>query len=185
MTTLIVFSHLRWAFVFQRPQHLLTRISRSHRVVYIEEPVRTDGAAWLECNAVTASLTVLVPHTPCDAPGFHDDQLPILQQLIAEYVAREGLEDHVAWLYTPMALPLLAPLNPRAVVYDCMDELSAFRFAPPDLHEREAILMQNADVVFTGGHSIYEAKRYQHGNIHAFPSSVDVAHFGTARSYHG
>jgi glycosyltransferase involved in cell wall biosynthesis len=177
MTTLIVFSHLRWAFVFQRPQHLLTRISRNHRVVYVEEPVRTAGPAWLKCTAVTSSLTVLVPHTPCDAPGFHDDQLPILQQLIAEYVDRERIADHVAWLYTPMALPLLAPLNSRVVVYDCMDELAAFDYAPRQLQQRESALFRRADLVITGGPALFEAKRGRHPNVHLLPSSVDSRHY--------
>ena len=177
MTTLIVFSHLRWAFVFQRPQHLLTRISRNHRVVYVEEPVRTAGPAWLKCTAVTSSLTVLVPHTPCDAPGFHDDQLPILQQLIAEYVDRERIADHVAWLYTPMALPLLAPLNSRVVVYDCMDELAAFDYAPRQLQQRESALFRRADLVITGGPALFDAKRGRHPNVHLLASSVDSRHF--------
>jgi UDP-galactopyranose mutase len=87
----------------------------------------------------------------------------------------------VAWFYTPMAVPWIEGLTVSATVYDCMDELSAFANAPEGLRERERALMARADVVFTGGHSLYEAKRGLHPNIHVFPSSVDVTHFAGAR----
>lgn len=177
MTTLIVFSHLRWSFVYQRPQQLLTRISRSHPVVYIEEPVHTDGPSELKCARTLPNLTVLVPHTAADAAGFHDDQLPVLQPLIAEYLARERIADYLVWIYTPMALPLIAALRPRAVVYDCMDELSAFDHAPRQLPQRENALFGRADLVIAGGLSLFEAKRTRHSNVHLLPSSVDSHHF--------
>ena len=80
-----------------------------------------------------------------------------------------------------MMWPIAAHVPAAAVVYDCMDELSAFRFAPPELRANEAALLQAADVVFTGGHSLYEAKRALHDNVHPFPSSVDQQHFNRAR----
>jgi UDP-galactopyranose mutase len=179
---LIVFSHLRWDFVWQRPQHLLTRLAADRRVLFIEEPVRHDGAtpSW-ERHSPEPGVTVYRPRTPSAAPGFHDDQMAHLRPLIEQLREQEALGDYLVWFYTPMALPLLDALNPLTVVYDCMDELSAFRGAPPQMLEREAELLRRADVVFTGGPSLYRAKKDRHPNVHCFPSSVDLAHFGKAR----
>ncbi len=180
---LLVFSHLRWDFVYQRPQHLLSRLAAGRRVVFVEEPMHDAGARVPRWEKRTTPENVLVcrPRTPTPTPGFHDDHEPALRELLGRLLDEEGLHDHVAWLYTPMALPLLGVLTPKAIVYDCMDELSAFRFAPPQLLEREAELLRQADVVFTGGPSLYRAKKDRHPNVHCFPSSVDAAHFGKGR----
>lgn len=177
MTCLIVFSHLRWNFVYQRPQHLMSRLSEHYRVLFIEEPVKTDGASRLDVIPRGPTLEVLVPHTPIDAAGFHDDQLAAVQGLLADHLQENAIDDYVAWFYTPMALPLLAPLQPRAVIYDCMDELSAFWHAPRQLRQRETALMKMADFVLTGGPALYEAKCRQHPQVYCLPSSVDAAHF--------
>jgi UDP-galactopyranose mutase len=124
---------------------------------------------------------VLKPRTPVEAPGFHADQLRALEPLIAELSAELADTTLLAWLYTPMALPLAEGLGPEAIVYDCMDELSLFLGAPPELLSREAALFECADVVFTGGPSLYRAKQARHPNVHCFPSSVDAAHFRQAR----
>jgi UDP-galactopyranose mutase len=177
---LVVFSHLRWSFVYQRPQHLMSRLAGKGRVIFIEEPVHCDGAAWLEVREVMPSLQVYIPHTPIHAPGFHDDQLGVLQALLEQRLAAERLRVDVAWLYTPMALPLVDIVKPACVVYDCMDELSAFKDAPRQLRQRESALLKRADVVLTGGPSIYEAKRGLHPHVTCLPSSVDAAHFDAA-----
>lgn len=177
----ICFSHLRWSFVFQRPQHLLSRCARSRRVFYVEEPVSCDGAPHLEVKQDPETLVnVVVPRLPesLTAPEAEATQA----QLIAELCSTHAIEEPVGWFYTPMALPLASELNLRACIYDCMDELSAFKGAPPELLVREAELMAIADVVFTGGHALFEAKRDRHRNIHPFPSSVDRGHFGRART---
>jgi glycosyltransferase involved in cell wall biosynthesis len=101
----------------------------------------------------------------------------VLEPLLRGCLAEQGVRDAIAWFYTPMALPLLNAVPAHAVVYDCMDELAAFDFAPPQLRQREAELLQCADLVLTGGPSLYEAKKSRHANVHCFPSSVDVAHF--------
>jgi UDP-galactopyranose mutase len=157
-SSLIVFSHLRWDFVFQRPQHLLTRLARHHRVYFVEEPVFADGPPSLDVSEPATNVRVVRPRTPVRAPGFHDAQLPVLQRLLADLIEAEQLDDHALWFYTPMALPLAQQLNPSAVVYDCMDELSAFLHAPRQLLQRESALLKAADVVFTGGPSLYRAK---------------------------
>jgi protoporphyrinogen oxidase/glycosyltransferase involved in cell wall biosynthesis len=178
MPTLIVFCHLRWDFVFQRPQHLMTRLAEHYQILFVEEPVHTEGQAHLKKTAVAPNITVCQPHTAIHAPGFHDDQIPTLQTLLTDLVP-DG-EQPVVWFYTPMALPLLQGLHPSLVVYDCMDELAAFKNAPKQLLQRETALLNIADLVFTGGPSLYESKRERHANAHCFPSSVDATHFRQA-----
>ena len=177
MNCLIVLSHLRWNFVYQRPQHLLSRLAEHHRVVFIEEPLHSEGPPRLERIARGPNLEVLVPHTALRTPGFGDEQLQLLRPLLADFIAEEDIRNALVWFYTPMALPLLDVLDARAVIYDCMDELSAFKHAPPQLQEREAALLQRADLVLTGGPALYDAKRHRHANVHCLPSSVDAAHY--------
>jgi UDP-galactopyranose mutase len=180
---IITFSHLRWNFVYQRPQHLFSRLASRYRVLFIEEPLYDDSGrpAW-ERETPAPNVTVCRPRTPVRSPGFHREQLPYLQPLLDELIKEERLGEYVAWLYTPMAAPLLAALKPAATVYDCMDELAAFLEAPPELLAHEAALLESADLVFTGGRSLYRAKKDRHPNVHCFPSSVDAAHFSRARN---
>lgn len=179
---ILVFSHLRWDFVFQRPQHLLSRFAKRRKVIFFEEPSpETAREPYLEMSMPEPGVLVCRPHTPSAASGFHDEQLPHLNELIQDLIAREGLSDYVIWFYTPMALPLAQSLKPRAVIYDCMDELSAFANAPRQMLQRETALLKAADIVFTGGPSLYRAKKDRHPNVHCFSSSVDANHFGKAR----
>lgn len=177
---LICLSHLRWNFVFQRPQHLMSRYAISRRVYFVEEPV---FHAHLTAATVTMEphghLLVVTPQLPT---SFNPTQILAAQRsLLSQLIANEHIDHYVLWYYTPQALRFSDHLKPDAVVYDCMDELSAFKNADPRLPQLERELMKRADVVFTGGQSLYEAKQHQHPNIHALPSSVDVDHFATAR----
>ncbi|MFI0847127.1 UDP-galactopyranose mutase [Mesorhizobium sp. IMUNJ 23232] len=160
----------------------MQRFSNHRRVFFWEEHIPTDHhLPYLEFHAFDGTEVVAVrPRIP---HAWQSERLQAaLSRLLDQLLALTGAERPILWFYTPVMYPIAQHIDAAAVVYDCMDELSAFRFAPPDLRAREKLLMQHADVVFTGGHSIYEAKRYQHGNIHAFPSSVDFAHFVAARS---
>lgn len=181
MHTLIVFSHLRWNFVYQRPQHLLLRLARHYHVLFVEEPVFDAAGPWSEGSSPASNVRVLRVHSPVAAAGFHDDQTEIIASLLSEELEREEIDDYSVWLYTPQALPLLNGLRPDAVIYDCMDELSAFLAAPAQLHAREATLYQLASLVLTGGPSLYAARRDRHPNVHCLPSSVDAEHFRQAR----
>ena len=175
---IICFSHLRWDFVYQRPQHLLSRAAKDSRVFFIEEPVFGAETARLDVSHREGGLYVVVPHLQEGTENIENE----LRRMLDDLVAGQKIEDFVSWYYTPQMLPWSDHLQPRAVVYDCMDELSAFKFAPPDLLENERSLLEKADVVFTGGQSLYEAKQDRHRNVHAFPSSIDTAHFNQARS---
>ncbi|HKO66276.1 MAG TPA: glycosyltransferase [Burkholderiaceae bacterium] len=182
MQTLLVFSHLRWDFVYQRPQHLLSRLAKHYRVLFFEEPVRGNQTPFLQRIAPCANVEVLRPHTTVDAVGFHDDQLPELKHLLAEYLSDFSIDSYLVWFYTPMALPLLADLTPQAVIYDCMDELSAFKNAPRQMIQREKALLKRAQLVLAGGPSLYEAKRRLHPRARCFPSAVDAEHFSPRES---
>jgi glycosyltransferase involved in cell wall biosynthesis len=180
--TIVAFSHLRWNFVYQRPQHLLSRLAARRPVFFIEEPeLDLGGPVRWERSSPQDSVTVLRPRTPIRPPGFHADQIALLKPLMADLAGELGDEHVLAWLYTPLALPLAEELDPDAMVYDCMDELSLFLGAPPELLAREAALLERADVMFTGGPSLFRAKQSRHHNVHCFSSSVDAAHFRRAR----
>ena len=179
---LLCLSHLRWNFVFQRPQHLMSRAARSHDVVFLEEPVFQPGVATprLERHPVPEGVTVAVPVLP---EGMTDEQAIGAQRaLLDTLLAPEAGRRLIAWFYTPMALNFAGHLAPDVTVYDCMDELSAFRGAPPGMLRLEQALLDRADLVFSGGRSLYEAKRDRHPRVFCFPSSIDAAHFGKARA---
>lgn len=179
-TDLVCFSHLRWNFVYQRPQHLLSRFAQQTRVFFVEEPIFHDAPDKLHIEEPEKNVYVVVPHLQ---HGSSDTEvLKKQKEMVNNLLSVMEISNYFVWYYTPMALPFSDHLTPKLVVYDCMDELSAFKFAPPALTENEKILMQKADVVFTGGYSIYEAKKDKHHNIYPFPSSIDKEHFGTART---
>jgi UDP-galactopyranose mutase len=180
---LICFSHLRWDFVLQRPQHLMTRFARGRRVIVWEEPIPVDHhLPYYEVHAFPADgVRAIRPRIP---RGWDEARAEAaLRTMLDDLLTLQGAAGRkpLLWFYTPMMWPLASHLDAAAVVYDCMDELSQFKGAPPALREREAALLRAADVVFTGGWSLWEAKRLAHDNIHPFPSSVDAAHFAQAR----
>jgi UDP-galactopyranose mutase len=177
----ICFSHLRWDFVYQRPQHLMERLCAEMPVVFWEEPVLAPGATpELQLEPRSPRLTVARMRLP---EGLSPEEAEAAQrQALDELLQTRGAPSPMLWYYTPMMLAFSDHLNPDLVVYDCMDELSAFKGAPPGLRALEERLMQRADLVFTGGHSLYEARRHRHRDIHPFPSSVDATHFRAARA---
>jgi glycosyltransferase involved in cell wall biosynthesis len=178
---LICLSHLRWGFVFQRPQHLMSRFARNRRVFFFEEPLVEEGAPHLR-SSVCPKTGVRV-NTPILPPGLTpQQQIQLQKEFLDAAIAAHYIEDYIAWYYTPMARQFASALQPALTVYDCMDELSAFAGAPPALRDNEQALFHEADLVFTGGASLFEAKREQHPSVHLFPSSVDVSHFARARS---
>lgn len=212
---LVCFSHLRWDFVWQRPQHLLSRFAQSMEVVVVEEPISGAGGASLRVRHVGSNLVVLTPILPEDEGfpgGFGPQTNPLIRALLSAWIAERrdgqpvrplhlaeagttllpgtiaagpeawqlaiGEPGPIFWYYTPMALGAApAGVAPALVVYDAMDELAMFRFAPKTLVEQEARLMAEADLVFAGGPSLYRARRDRHPAVHCFPSGVDAAHF--------
>ena len=175
---MVCFSHLRWHFVVQRPQHLVGRCARTRRVFFFEEPIfDAAGEAYASIESVGSSVHLVVPHLHASQRG---SEPGVLRTLLDDVIAAQGVRADILWYYTPMALRFSEHLQAPVVVYDCMDELSGFAGAPPELGEAERALLRRADVVFTGGRSLYEAKRHLHANIYPFPSSVDVPHFAQA-----
>ncbi len=181
---LVCFAHLHWDFVWQRPQHLMSRFAQQGRVFYVEDAFyHADDQVepHLEVKERQHGLKVLVVHLPhrfrADEPAADQAQFEVLSR----YFDEQGVDKYLFWYYTPMALGKSRFFKPVLTVYDCMDELAAFKFAPPTLRELEQELFEKAELVFTGGHTLYEAKRQQHPDAHPFPSSIDKAHFGQAR----
>lgn len=176
----VCLSHLRWGFVYQRPQHLLSRFARQQRVFFVEEPVNAEGAPRMEVHACPESgVQIVVPHIP---EGLGQASRDTIQKLLLNnFLEDQKVTDYVLWYYTPMALSFSRHLRPRITVFDCMDELAAFKGAPQEMKDREKELLDRADVVFTGGQSLYEAKLGRHGNLHCFPSSIDYGHFSQGR----
>lgn len=178
---LVCFAHLHWDFVWQRPQHLLSRFAQHSRVFYVEDAFYHPDQVppHLEIKERQNGLRVVVAHLPAGLTEAEADQTQF--ELLSQYFTEQGVHQYVFWYYTPMALNKSRHFRPVLTVYDCMDELAAFKFAPPELRQREQELFERADLVFTGGLTIYESKREQHPDAHPFPSSIDKAHFGRAR----
>ena len=187
---IIVHSHLRWDFVWQRPQQILSRLSQRGHVLFIEEPIYLDDIATprLDVSRPVPRVHRALPALPATLRGSYDQSIAIVRELVRRQIAADGalaglFERPVQWFYTPMPAPaMIGAFGERAIVYDCMDELSKFRFAPAELTDRERYLMANADVVFTGGYRLWEAKSKHHRNVHFFGCGVDVDHFASARS---
>lgn len=176
---LICFSHLRWNFVFQRPQHLLTRFSSQRRVFYVEEPIFGADSDYNQVTQVQNNLWVVVPQLV--QGGSYEEVNFRIELLLTDLFEKHAVEKYLFWYYTPMSLEFTSSFLPEVVVYDCMDELSAFKFAPVTLQANEEKLFRKADLVFTGGNSLYEAKQHRHPDIFPFPSSIDKEHFSQAR----
>ena len=178
---LVCFSHLRWDFVWQRPQHLLSRAAKHYNVLIIEEPIFKPGAtAHMDISDRPQGVTIAVPILPEGLS--HEDVIAEQHDLIEGLIGRESRDSRVFWYYTPMALAFTSDLECDLCIYDNMDELSLFRGASQELLDLENSLFARCDLVFTGGMSLYEAKRHRHRSVHGFPSSIEFNHFAKARA---
>ncbi|TDP00258.1 MULTISPECIES: glycosyltransferase [unclassified Flavobacterium] len=168
---MIVFCHLRWQFVYQRPQHIISRLASNMKVLFIEEPIHNhqDDTTSGNLMVITEKLHVLQPYTK---------DIESIIDVLPAYIKNKTIP--VGWFYSASFSPLLEQINFETIVYDCMDELSLFKDAPVHLINQEKYLMAHADIVFTGGKSLYESKKQLHSNVYCFPSSVDEAHFAQA-----
>jgi glycosyltransferase involved in cell wall biosynthesis len=177
---LFCFSHLRWNFVYQRPQHLMSRFGNMTRVFFIEEPIYESIEPTLDITVhLNPNVTVIVPKLPRRTNS--DESAILIRDLLSNYMTEHNILPSVFWYYSPMALKITRDFNPIVSVYDCMDDLTGFLFAPPELISLESELFTIVDAVFTGGNSLYEVKKDHHHNVHAFPSSIDRSHFARAR----
>ena len=162
---LVCLSHLRWDFVYQRPHHLLSRFARLARVFVVEEPISLsegEGRPRLDVASRGDGVTVVVPRVPAGLTATEAEEAQAV--LLDGLFASAAIGPHVLWYYTPMALGFTRDLPPPlATIYDCMDELTAFRGAPPDLLLRERQLFKRADLVFTGGQSLYQERMTKRG----------------------
>lgn len=183
----IVHCHLRWDFVWQRPQQIFSRLAADHDILFIEEPQYHDAPPFLQITSPYGGVIRVLPLLTAGAKTHVDEESELILRLLQQALAHDPrLEDRfqapVQWFYSPMTAPAFAGrFGARSIVYDCMDELANFRFAPPDIGERERFLLSKADVVFTGGFKLFEAKSRHHENVHFFGCGVDTEHYGKAR----
>ena len=176
---LIAFSHLRWDFVWQRPQHVLSRLAKEIPVLYVEEPVGDSSKDMLELRLdgrvtiARAHLHDLPDGSPyCDAVNSRIADL--LEPLLGDD------DDLVTWYYTPMAIGAFPEsISPALTVFDAMDDLASFRYAPPQMRAQEARMLEMADIVFTGGPTLYRQHQHRHPRVFCFPSGVDRVHFAS------
>lgn len=182
---IIVHSHLRWDFVWQRPQQLISRFARSRDVLFVEEPVYLDDSVKpaLDLSSPLPRITRAIPRLPASYRDTESMTHRAVRTLVHELLRTDQrFRRPIQWFYTPMPAPvMIGAFNEVAVVYDCMDELAQFRFAPCDIVQRERFLLARADVVFVGGARLAEAKSRFHDNVHFFGCGVDAEHFGRAR----
>ncbi|MDV6167205.1 glycosyltransferase [Flavobacterium sp. DG1-102-2] len=165
---MVVFCHLRWDFVYQRPQHIISRFAKDRKILLIEEPWRRHDVSGSNLQKISDTLHILQPNV---------DSIEQIADVLPQYINNKI---SLGWFYSAAFVPLLPYFNFDTIAYDCMDELSLFKGAPEKLIEQEKYLVANANIVFTGGKSLYESKALLHDNVHCFPSSVDQAHFAKA-----
>jgi|SRR5436190_12085255 len=180
VSDLVCFCHLRWDFVYQRPQHLMSRFARQYRVFFIEEPLFHSGEDCYCVKLTDEKIWVVTPYLDERI----DKEKPLLwrqKNLMSSLFVQFNIHRFIAWYYTPMALKISSHLKADMIIYDCMDELSAFKFAPAELKIMETELFKKAHLAFTGGQSLYESKKSLHHNIYPFPSSIDKEHFRKGR----
>jgi glycosyltransferase involved in cell wall biosynthesis len=187
---IIVHSHLKWDWVWQRPQQFLSRFAKRHPILFVEEPVGKEGvsaprAVLRELPGVPNIVVVQTEFPPemlGDREQLDAEQFRLVNSVLSGPLGRR-FDRPVQWFYDPMAVTAFAQqMNERAIVYDCMDQLSQFRGAPAELVKRERELLALADVVFAGGPRIHEAKREANRNCYCYGCGVDVEHFSKARS---
>ena len=178
-TAILCFSHLRWDFVFQRPQHLMTRFAATMIIWFWEEALILHSCSlpYLKVREVQENITIITPIFPEGTSLNETDG--ILEQLLFHYLDGRNV-NVIRWYYTPLMLQFSRSVNAICTIYDCMDELANFKFAPSAIVPLERELFTVADLVFTGGHSLYEAKCDQHAAVYPFPSGVDRFHFSQA-----
>lgn len=168
---MVIFCHLRWQFVYQRPQHLISRMAQNNKVLMIEEPIAFDVDQENTANLIIINdnLHILQPRV---------QSIEEIAGLLPQYIKNRKVE--TGWFYSASFSPLMDAFQFETIIYDCMDELTLFKGAPEQLLNQEKYLIANADIVFTGGKSLYESKKQDHTNVYCFPSSVDESHFAQA-----
>jgi len=187
---IIVHCHLCWDWVWQRPQQFISRLSQRHKVLFIEtigpDPELAAPLARFRQLPEFPNITVLrlqFPKWRWDDGDYIDLERRRLVQDFLSGPFGKGFENPIQWFYDPMAVPAFCgQMGEILTVYDCMDELSRFRGAPPQIVEREAELLERADLVFTGGRRLFELKSQFHDNCHFYGCGVDGEHFGKARA---
>ncbi|TAM59864.1 glycosyltransferase family 1 protein [bacterium] len=179
---LIVGLHLRWRGVYQRPQHVLSRLARRYPVVVLEEPLFASGASRFDVEEPAPNVTVIRPVVDADGPYVASKIAPGAIAAVARQAAEYGISSPALWLYTPMMTALADAFPEAPLIYDCMDDLASFAFAPSGMRARERALLERADAVFCGGASLYRTRARYGPHVRCIPSGVEFARFASART---
>jgi glycosyltransferase involved in cell wall biosynthesis len=180
---LIVLSHLRWDWVWQRPQHLISRIGAGRRTWFVEEPrpsrVREPAIRMSEVDGLTR-IWLDVPE-PSGVSEFCNGGAELYLPFLTSFFCDAPRD---VWLYAPTAVNLAEALQPRLLVYDVMDDLASFADAPPEMTLRTRRALAVADIVFTGGRSLYRSTASVRGAqpTYQFASGVECAHYAASRA---
>lgn len=184
----IVHCHLRWDFVWQRPQQIFSRLAAHHPIAFIEEPRWEEAERRLDVSEPYPNVARIIPVLPRYESNDNSDAqwaavLVMLRRAFVEHpLLSRRFMSPVQWFYSPMTAPtFLDSFDAVSTIYDCMDELAQFRFAPVGLREREQLLISRSDVVFTGGYQLFQSKSRYHDNVHFYGCGVDAEHFSKAR----
>ena len=179
ITDLICFSHLRWDFVYHRPQHLLTRFATKFRVFYIEDPIFYEGDDKYEVFITKSNVWRVIPMLSKRKlrTSIVNRQKFLLNSLFSIFEIKE----YIFWYYNPQALDISNHFSPLKIIYDCVEEISVQKNFTPQLEKLEKELLSKSDLVFTSGINLFNSKRKFNNNIHLFPCSLDKEHFSKAR----
>ncbi|HLM33348.1 MAG TPA: hypothetical protein VK285_04710, partial [Gaiellaceae bacterium] len=181
MSDLVVLSHLRWTFVWQRPQHIVSRLARERKTWFVEEPLVADidePMIRTEENGPVTRVWLEVPG-PERHIGFGDPDAELYEKELLAILGHG--DDRAVWLYTPMAYNLAQSIPHEILVYDVMDDLASFKGAPPGLRFAQQQALHVADVVFTGGRSLYGSVAPYRPDAHMLGSGVEREHYAVER----
>jgi hypothetical protein len=178
--TLLFLAHLKWHHVWQRPQQLMTRFARRYRVIYVDPPALLEEIKEPELHefGFDQGVQVLQPRFPADV-GERSDTYWRMWLGMLPSVLRQAGSHIVLWVSSPYVDQLLEHAKPhiQLAVYDCMDDLASFKDGGAEMRVLEEHLLGLVDLVFTGGHSMYQARKDRHPRVHCFPSGVDIEHY--------
>jgi glycosyltransferase involved in cell wall biosynthesis len=185
---IIALCHLSWNWVWQRPQQFLSRLAKTHPILFVETYCSDTPTGFIRLHSPEGHPNVTVCETHLPASRWSDgrfidrERRRLLRNTLANELAGR-FDDAILWFNDPMAVTAFAGyLDESLIVYDCMDELSQFKGAPPALIEREYELLEVADVVFCGGRKMRDKRVRINPNSHFYGTGVDCRHFGSARS---
>ena len=188
-TAIVFISTHPFAGLWQRPQQIAVRLAKSYSILYFWPRYASDlarrrgNSQQVEPESALSVRLVSPLLLPFERaiPAACRTNLGTVKSIISHRLWAEGFATApILWFYAPRFAPLLDSLEHSAVVYDIMDEHSAFSFARRDMRELEARLLRDADLVFAGTNTLAERKREFAPQVRYLPCGVEFEHFSAA-----